>query len=303
MRGRTTPSIWAFALMLASLAPGCSRLGLGRSDQQVADEVRGKISADANIPGSKEITVEANNGVVTLSGGVGSETERGAAAADASQVQGVKSVINNLEVTRGAAPVAGGTTGVAPARPARTAREAAPATSAAAVTVPEGTPISIRMIDLIDSERNKPGDVFRASLEAPIVVGDTQVVAKGANVEGRVAEAKSAGHFKGRSEIALELTRLTVGGRSYALQTNQWSHEGASRGKRTAETVGGGAAVGAIIGGVAGGGKGAAIGAGAGAGAGTAVQAITKGQQVRIPSETVVQFQLTAPLRVSRARR
>ena len=300
MKARTTSRVLVLALMLAGLAPGCSRLGLGRTDQQVADEVWGKISADASIPGSREITVEANSGVVTLSGRVGTEIERETAAADASQVQGVRSVINNLEVTRGAAPVAGGTTG---ARPARAAREAAPATSAGAVTIPEGTPISIRMIDSIDSERNKPGDAFRASLEAPIVLGDTQVVRRGADVEGRVVEAKSAGHFAGRSEIALELTHLIVGGRFYALQTNQWSHEGASRGKRTAETVGGGAALGAIIGAVAGGGKGAAIGAGAGAGAGTAVQAVTKGQQVRIPSETVVQFQLTSPLRVSAARR
>ncbi len=85
-------------------------------------------------------------------------------------------------------------------------------------------------------------------------------------------------------------------GRSYELQTDEVVREGSSRGKRTGETVGGGAGVGALIGAIAGGGKGAAIGAGAGAATGTAVQAVTKAEQVVIPSETVLDFQLKAPL-------
>ena len=97
----------------------------------------------------------------------------------------------------------------------------------------------------------------------------------------------------------MELTKLIVNGRSYKLQTEEYVRQGSSRGKRTAETVGGGAAVGAIIGAVAGGGKGAAIGAATGAGAGTAVQAVTKGQQIRVPSEAVLEFQLRTPVKVS----
>jgi len=57
--------------------------------------------------------------------------------------------------------------------------------------------------------------------------------------------------------------------------------------------------LGAIIGGIAGGGKGAAIGAGAGAGAGTVVQAVTHGQQVKIPSETRLDFTLHDPVNVT----
>ncbi len=77
--------------------------------------------------------------------------------------------------------------------------------------------------------------------------------------------------------------------------------QGTGRGKRTAATVGGGAALGAIIGGIAGGGKGAAIGAGAGAAAGTGVQGVTKGQKVELPSETVLDFQLAQPVTVTPA--
>jgi hypothetical protein len=75
--------------------------------------------------------------------------------------------------------------------------------------------------------------------------------------------------------------------------------EGSSRGKNTAAKVGGGAALGAIIGGIAGGGKGAAIGAGIGAGAGTGVQTVTKGQQIKLASESVLNFNLEAPLNVT----
>src|SRR2546425_280093 len=131
------------------------------------------------------------------------------------------------------------------------------------------------------------------------IVDNQVVVPKDADVEGRVVEVKSAGHFTGRSDLGLELTKLIVNGRSYKLQTEEYVRQGSSRGKRTAETVGGGAAVGAIIGAVAGGGKGAAIGAATGAGAGTAVQAVTKGQQIRVPSEAVLEFQLITPLKVS----
>jgi hypothetical protein len=94
------------------------------------------------------------------------------------------------------------------------------------------------------------------------------------------------------------LTKLSFNGKSYDIETNEYKKEGASRGKRTAETIGGGAAIGALIGGLTGGGKGAAIGAGLGAGAGTGVQAVTKGQQIQIPSETRIEFQLNAPLTV-----
>ena len=119
-----------------------------------------------------------------------------------------------------------------------------------------------------------------------------------AHVTGRLDEVKSAGRFAGQSDIIMSLTRLSVNGRSYALQTNQYSRKGSSRGKATAAKVGGGAAVGAILGGLLGGGKGAAIGATVGAGAGTGVSAATKGQQIVLPSETVLNFQLQAPVSV-----
>src|SRR5262249_58907421 len=95
---------------------------------------------------------------------------------------------------------------------------------------------------------------------------------------GRVVDVKSAGRFAGKSDLILQLTRLKMNGKSYAIQTDQWSKEGSSRGKATAAKVGTGAAAGAILGGIFGGGKGAAIGAAAGAGAGTRVSPPPTGQ-------------------------
>ena len=167
------------------------------------------------------------------------------------------------------------------------------------VTIPDGTVVSVRTIDAIDSSQNSVGQTFRASLDAPIVVGDSVVVPRGLNISLRLTDASSAGKFKGRSELTVSLDSFTYQGKTYRLASSDVQQQGASRGKRSAEVIGGGAALGAIIGGIAGGGKGAAIGAAAGGGAGTAVQALTHGEKVKIPSETKLDFTLHDPVTVS----
>ncbi len=167
------------------------------------------------------------------------------------------------------------------------------------VEIPASTTITIRMIDSVDSSVNHPGEIFHASLEAPIVVGNQVVVPKGADVYVRLANASSAGRVSGRSELHLELIKLEFQGQSYPLVSSTYSLTGSSRGKSTGEKVGGGAILGALIGAIAGGGKGAAIGAGVGAGAGGVYQGATKGQQVKVSSETKLDFQLEQPVTVT----
>ena len=125
--------------------------------------------------------------------------------------------------------------------------------------------MSVRLNDEVDSEKAQVGDVFHGSISAPVTVGEETVIPTTADVEGRVVEVKSAGRFAGQSVLTLELTKLTMNGKSYSLQTSQWTKSAAGGGKSTAAKVGGGAAVGAVLGGIFGGGKGAAIGAAAGA--------------------------------------
>jgi hypothetical protein len=192
----------------------------------------------------------------------------------------------------------------APAPPPMSAMATAPAPASSyaapggEVTVPAGESLLVRMIDGVDSSKNHVGDVFHASLETDLTIGNTVVARKGADVYGRLAEAKEAGHISGSSELQLELTRIVIDGKDYPVVSSDYTLQGKGRGKNTAEKVGGGAALGAIIGAIAGGGKGAAIGAGVGAGAGGAVQVLTKGQQVRVPSETLLEFRLQQPVTV-----
>lgn len=174
-----------------------------------------------------------------------------------------------------------------------------PTNSGGDITLPAGQPLLVRMIDTVDSSKNHVGDIFHASLETDLNVNGILVARKGSDVYGRLASADQGGKFSGKSELQLELTRLMIDGRDYSLVSSDYNLQGKSRGSDSAKKVGGGAIVGAIIGGIAGGGKGAAIGAAAGGGAGAGVQVLTKGQQVKVPSETLLEFRLQQPATVS----
>jgi hypothetical protein len=167
------------------------------------------------------------------------------------------------------------------------------------VEIPAGTPVRVQMVDSVDSSVNRSGETFHATLASPIVVDDQIVVPSGTDMYVKLVNASSAGHMAGQSELALELVRMEFQGKSYTLVSNNYEQTGSSRGKRTAETVGGGAVLGAVLGGLIGHGKGAAIGAATGAGAGTVVQGTTKGQQVQIASETKLDFALQQSVEVS----
>jgi hypothetical protein len=166
------------------------------------------------------------------------------------------------------------------------------------VTIPSGTTLAVRLIDTIDSETAQQGQTFHATLDSPLAVEGEVAIPSGYDVQGHVVGVQSAGKFAGQSLLVLQLDRITAGSKHYSIQTDQYSRKGSSRGKNTAEKVGAGAGIGAIIGAIAGGGKGAAIGAAAGGGLGGGVQAATKGQQIKLPSETVLNFTLQAPLTV-----
>jgi len=362
LMGYTPPNLEEFKVMkrnlsvvliaMALLAASCSRIG-SRTDAQVASDVQNKINGDSSIP-DKQLNINANNGVITLTGTVASDAARNAAANDAAQIEGVKTVVNNLEVAPASAanqteqpqeqasnnpppPVreerrpspstryrssrsssnksasnnggdtglrttvpSGGSTGSSYDSSQSTAPPApTPVPVPQKITVPSGTQLSVRMNDEVDSEKAQVGDVFHGSISAPVTIGEETAIPTTADVEGRVVEVKSAGRFAGQSVLTLELTKLTMNGKAYSLQTSQWTKSGNGRGKSTAAKVGGGAAVGAVLGGIFGGGKGAAIGAAAGAGAGTGVSAATKGQQIILKPEAVIAFQLQGPITVT----
>jgi hypothetical protein len=184
------------------------------------------------------------------------------------------------------------------AQPPTQAPAPPPPPSPVTAVFPAGSTIEVRTVDAIDSKTGQAGDQFQATLQQPLTWNGQVLVPKGANVYLRLTEVQTSGQYKGKSELQLQLVRLEFQGTDYPLTSTTYTEAGASRGQDTAKTVGGGALVGAIIGAIAGGGKGAVIGGAAGAGAGGVYQGVSKPKQIRIPSETVLDFKLDQPLTV-----
>ncbi len=361
---RRSPLIYSLLLVVfLGLTVGCAKKA---DDAKISSEIQDRFSQDSGL-GAKQLTVKAESGVVTLAGTVDTDAQREAAGKQAASVAGVKTVINNLQVSNidkpsavaVATPAAGNSSdantavsnapppssgkasktgkstksrrdsgtvhnpqedsGASPmssdsATPPSDASEAStaankvpaadlppPPPSPKKYIIDQGTQITVRLIDPIDSEKNQTGDTFHATLNAPLTSDGEEAVPAGVELVGHLVSVKSAGKFKGQSEVVMQLDSVTSAGKTYNIQTDQYSKKGSSRGKNTAEKVGAGAAIGGIIGAIAGGGKGAAIGAAAGAGVGGGAQAVTKSEQIKLPSETVLNFVLQQPVTVVQA--
>ncbi len=326
-----------------------TKLVKGPDDAAIKDSIQSRLFQEAMLK-TRDIQVDSQKGVVTLTGTVSSDMEKLAVEGLARGATGVTQVVNQLSVSAPSAaqtvspaqtavskpmaarprnhksmrqastspdthfqeaseppPLLSTPEGPMPSPTDTTIAQEPPAPSVqppsppppVEVTVPSGTVITIRMIDSIDSSVNHPGQEFAASLEVPIVVGDTVVIQRGADARVRLVNAASAGHVQGRSELQLELISINAHGMIYPVQSADYRKQGTSRGKQTGATIGGAAGLGALIGAAAGGGKGAAIGAAIGAAGGGVATAATKGQQVKIASETKLDFTLKSPMTVT----
>ncbi len=349
---KTVFSLWFGTALLGSvltLGVGCAK---APTDAQVASNIQSKLAADSGLQ-NKQLTVQAANGTVTLSGTVDNDAEREAAAKYAGSAPGVKLVVNNLQVAAmpviadsepppDAAPAMAAPTAPTMARskakkpspatknhqamqaqnsanqmqsgaPAeamapmsaptadsapQTAAAPAPPAEPAKVTIPSGASLAVRLVDTIDSATAQTGDTFHATLDVPVAVDGDVVIPAHYDVDGHIVNAQSSGKFAGKALLELQLDRIKVGDRWYNIETDHFKQETGSRGKNTAEKVGGGAIAGAILGGIFGGGKGAAIGSVAGAGAGGGVQAASKKPDIKLSSEKILTFTLQAPVTI-----
>lgn len=182
--------------------------------------------------------------------------------------------------------------------PVQQTAAAAPPSPRGPIDLPAGTNMVVRMIDGVDSETARVGQTFNGSIDEPVMINGQTVVPRGSDVVLKLVDAKESGKLTGRAELTLDLVSVKVDGRMVDVNTQTVSRESDSRGQRTAKVAGGTAAVGAIIGAIAGGGKGAAIGAAAGGAAGAGAEVVTKGQRVKIPSETRLTFALDTAVRI-----
>ena len=190
----------------------------------------------------------------------------------------------------------GTTTSKSPAAPGSSAAAPAPA----AVAVPEGTVLTVRLGQTVGSKASRSGDPFEATLAEPVEANGNVLIPEGATARGVVEEAVPLGKFKGGARLRLSLHEITISGKSYPVQTSSVERSEKGKGKRSATMIGGGAGVGALIGGLAGGGKGAAIGALVGGGAGTAGAAYTGNKEIVLPAESALSFKLLQPVEVKK---
>lgn len=307
------------------------------SDSAITSQIEDKLQQDATLK-TRTIHVTAQQGTVTLSGEVANDSEKVTAEKLLEDASGAKQIIDLLAVaqvqsspTQSRQEIASG-----PKPPARNPQARAstqsteqprnlppveeesanttaqqptqtvapvvnvpqPPPQPVTVSVPAGTQIVVRMIDSIDSDANQAGQTFAASVSTAVGVGNQVVIPQGSDAHVRLEEEHSAGHFRGRSRLKVELVSVTANGTTYALETDPVEKQGASRGANTAEKVGAGAVVGSVIGGILNHGKGVVTGARLGVGAGAADQGLTHSKKVKIASEERLVFALRGPLTV-----
>ena len=336
---RTIATVTALSLALAFSGCKSSTPAAPTDDASLSTALQSRIAGDSALS-TESIQTTVQNGVATLNGNVSSEAARSLAAADAAQVAGIRTVVNNLTVQQPAPTVAAVTPPPAPLpppptpkkaqapKPAPPARQPAPVerpepapvavqtpppASAPApppapvtpppptfknVTIPSGTTIPVRITQTLDSATTQQGQSFSGTVATDVMADGLVAIRQGTAISGRVSAVQEAAHYKGNSLLTVELVSINRHGESLAVTSEPYSVQGKGRGANTAAKVGGGAAVGAILGGIIGGGKGAAIGAASGGGLGAGANTITRGQQVQIPSESLVNFKLTNTLAI-----
>ncbi len=167
------------------------------------------------------------------------------------------------------------------------------------VSVAAGSTLQLRLNGSVDSKHTQIGSPFSGTVIRDVVANGFVAVPRGATVEGTVVDATKGGAIKGHASLALQLTQVTIGGRVYPLTSTIWTASGSDKTGRTVGSAIGLGVVGAVIGGVAGGGAGAAIGAGAGGAAGIGASAASGNQQLFLPPESVLAFQLAQPVTVT----
>jgi hypothetical protein len=294
-------SLRAFALCAAVMPMAVHAQAHRPTDHQVLIQVSRTLATEPAFNGMT-IIPSVSHGVVTLTGNVTSYAAKVLASTEIANINGVKTVLNNLNVV----PAGSEPSTPAPPPPAQDQNQSQAAASdqfasMRSLNVPAGTVLPVRLVEQINTKTAKANDPFHATLLSDITHKGYVLIPRGTVFVGRVISAQAAGRFAGYPELSLELISFTLntpqGQQQIGLITDPLSSEGKGRGKSTAVKAGGGAALGAIIGALAGGGEGAAIGAlsGGALGAGTNIR---RGQEIVLQPEQRLDFKVQAPAAV-----
>jgi hypothetical protein len=192
-----------------------------------------------------------------------------------------------------------------PAQPAQPA-PTTPQPRTVTMSVPSGTTLAIRMNDELSTERSQAGDVFTATLTAPLVdAAGIVLVPAGATVRGRVTAVAPSTRVGQTATMNLAFESISFGGQSYPLNASVERADVQQRTRTsTAEQAGkiaAGAAAGAILGQVIGRDRSSTIrGAAVGAAAGTAIAMGTADVDAVLPAGAEVVIRLDQPIQVTR---
>jgi hypothetical protein len=88
------------------------------------------------------------------------------------------------------------------------------------LTLPAGTPISIRLQEPLSSETAKAGQRFKAILDEPLVTQGVTVAKRGATVTGKILAVRRAGSLSAGGILQLGLESVDTGEQKIPLQTS-----------------------------------------------------------------------------------
>jgi hypothetical protein len=193
------------------------------------------------------------------------------------------------------------------------------------VIIGAGTPFTAKLTNGINTGTATVGDTVLAVLNNPIYVNGVVAIPAGAQISGTITQVTPAKNFQAGASGKIEMvfSKLTAAdGRIIPLQASvqetDFSLSSAGRSTRirkgltiTAAGAAAGALLGTALGGVVAGspdisngpavGKGAIYGTAIGAGIGALVALTKKGDELLVPSGTVIPLMLDEPLRINGA--
>lgn len=180
---------------------------------------------------------------------------------------------------------------------------ASPGSVVQSIVISQGTQITVRTDETIDSTKDALGRLYSAKIQQD-VVDSTGVVGIPAGTTAKLQvvdlnQGNANQNNTSSKNLALDLYSVILNGREYRVDSSSVAENGKAgfgMNKRTAEYTGGGAGFGALMGAIFGGGKGAGIGTLAGGALGAVTQYMTRGKQVTVPAESVLTFQVDQTL-------
>jgi hypothetical protein len=160
--------------------------------------------------------------------------------------------------------------------------------------LPEGTRVLVRLDEPLSSATARREDRFDASVFRPVRADGLVAVPAGARVRGVVKLAEPAQRASKGGQLEVDFDTLYLEPRRLDLRSRVVSLDQDDR-DTTAGKAGIGAVLGGVVGSILGGKKGAIVGIIVG---GTGAVVASKGDEVELPTGTVITLELTYPLTI-----